>query len=122
MEEPVDRLRALCMALPEAWEKIAWSEPTFRVKKKQFAMFAAAENHHGAGRHAVWLPAPPGAKEMLIASRPEAFFNPPYVGVKGWVGIYLDEVDDTELGLHIRNAYLLVAPDKLAAKLTEDDT
>ena len=117
MEDPIERVRTLCLALPEAWEKIAWSEPSFRVKKKVFAMYASAENHHGGGRNALWLAAAPGMQEMLIEARPDAYFRPPYVGVKGWVGVFLDAVDDTELGLQIRNAYLAVAPDKLAAAL-----
>ncbi|MDZ4699334.1 MAG: MmcQ/YjbR family DNA-binding protein [Rhodothermales bacterium] len=112
-------MRALCMALPDAWEKIAWSEPTWR-HKKVFAMYASAENHHGGGRHAVWLAAAPGIQEMLIEARPDAMFRPPYMGVKGWVGLFLDAVDDTELGLHIHNAYLVDAPPKLAAKLKEE--
>jgi hypothetical protein len=118
--EPIERVRTLCLALPEAWEKLAWGEPTFR-HKKIFAMYASAENHHGAGRHAVWLAAAPGMQEMLLEARPEAFFKPPYVGVNGWIGVYLDTVDDTELGLHIRNAYLVDAPPKLAAKLKEEE-
>jgi hypothetical protein len=44
----LDRLRALSLALPEAWEKISHGEPTFWVHKRMFAMFASARNHHGA--------------------------------------------------------------------------
>ncbi len=113
---PIERVRALCMALPDAWEKIAWSEPTWR-HKKVFAMYASAENHHGGGRHAVWLAAAAGMQEMLIEARPEAFFRPAYVGVNGWIGVFLDAVDDIELGLHIRNAYRVAAPPKLIARL-----
>ena len=47
---PLDRLRALCLALPEAHEVLAWGEPTFRVKNKMFATYSASGNHHGAGR------------------------------------------------------------------------
>ena len=32
------RLRALCLALPEAVEKETWEEPTFRIRDKIFAM------------------------------------------------------------------------------------
>lgn len=31
---PLDRLRAMCLALPVAHEVEAWGEPTFRVKNK----------------------------------------------------------------------------------------
>lgn len=34
-DNPFDRLRAICLALPEATEKITWeSTPTFRVRDK----------------------------------------------------------------------------------------
>ena len=42
------RLRTLALKLPEAHEVEAWGEPTFRVKNKLFAMYAAPNNHHGA--------------------------------------------------------------------------
>jgi uncharacterized protein YdhG (YjbR/CyaY superfamily) len=35
--KPLARVRKICLALPEAHEKIAWGAPTFRVKDKQFA-------------------------------------------------------------------------------------
>lgn len=54
---PLDRLRHICLALPNAWEKVSHGEPTFWVGKKMFATFANAANHHGAGRHAVWCKA-----------------------------------------------------------------
>src|SRR5438876_909318 len=52
---PLVRLRKICLALPDTTEVKAWGEPTFRVRNKIFAMYAAADNHHGAGHHAVWL-------------------------------------------------------------------
>ena len=82
------RVRKICLALPETSEKIAWGAPTFRVRKKLFVMFA--DNHHGDGRIAIWCNAPPGSQQALVASDPEHFFVPPYVGCYGWVGIRLD--------------------------------
>ncbi len=125
MSEALERVRTLCLAFPEATEKIAWGAPTFRVKNKQFAMFSSADNRHavnqqGGGRDALWVPAPEGAQAMLVESAPDRFFVPPYVGVKGWVGIAIDAIDDIELGLHIRNAYRMVAPKTLIARLEEE--
>jgi hypothetical protein len=54
------RLRAICLALPEATEKIAWGEPTWRVRGKLFAQLD--DHHHGADHLAVWLPAPSASK------------------------------------------------------------
>lgn len=62
-------LRRLCLALPEATEKEAWGTPTFGVRDKMFAMFA--EDHHGDGRLAVWIKAPPGEQEVLIGADPQ---------------------------------------------------
>jgi predicted DNA-binding protein (MmcQ/YjbR family) len=115
---PLTRLRRLCLALPEAHEVEAWGEPTFRVRNKLFAMYAAANKHHGGGRPAVWFKAGPGNQELMIKSAADRFFIPPYVGPSGWVGAWLDgRVDWEELAVLLRDAYLLVAPKRLAAQL-----
>lgn len=100
---------------------IAWGEPTFRVKNKMFASFAAAGNHHGAGRHSVWCKATPDNQAFMVGAAPARFFIPPYVGVSGWVGVYLDgDVDWSELAETLRDGYLLVAPAKLKKLLLPD--
>jgi hypothetical protein len=116
---PLTRLRKLCLALPEAHEVEAWGEPTFRVRNKLFAMHAAANNHHGAGRPAVWVKAEPGNQDLMVRTAPERFFVPPYVGPSGWVGVWLDRgVDWAELADLLRDAYRLAAPKRLLAKLS----
>jgi predicted DNA-binding protein (MmcQ/YjbR family) len=87
---PLERLRTLCLALPDSWEKVSHGEPTFWVGKRMFASFANANNHHGAGRYAVWCNATHTTQHFLVAQFPERYFVPPYAGVAGWVGIYLD--------------------------------
>ena len=114
-EKQLQRLRQLCLALPEASEKLSHGEPTFFVRKKVFAMFA--NNHHNDGRLAVWLPVPPGMQTMLIEAAPEKCFKPPYVGVRGWVGIELAQMSDEELTYHLHNAYRQIAPQKLRLQL-----
>lgn len=109
--EHLERVRPICLALPEATEKLSHGEPTFFVGKKVFAMFA--NNHHNDGRVAVWLPVPPGMQPMLIEASPEKFFKPPYVGVRGWVGIELAQIEDEELTFHLHTAYRQIAPKKL---------
>lgn len=83
------RARKLCLALPDTEEKIAWGEPTWRVGGRLFAMFA--NDHHGDGRIALWCNAPEGAQRDIVASDPEHFFVPPYVGPSGWIGMRLDK-------------------------------
>jgi hypothetical protein len=116
-DEMLDRVRRICLALPEAAEQEAWGEPTFRVRKKIFAMYAQAGNHHGDGQNAVWLKAPIGVQEMLVRSDPDVYFVPPYVGVKGWIGIVLDKIDDAELTEQVVQSYCMIAPKKLAAQV-----
>jgi len=101
---PIDKLRKICLALPDALEKEAWGEPTFRVRGKMFAMFT--NNHHNDGRVAVWCKAPIGFQSMMVGEAPARFFVPPYVGVNGWVGVRLDlDVDWKEVAGVVEQAY-----------------
>jgi predicted DNA-binding protein (MmcQ/YjbR family) len=111
------RVRKLCLGLPEASEKEAWGGPTFRVRgQKMFAMYM--DNHHGNGRVALWLNAPPGAQDELVESDPERFFVPPYMGARGWIGVQLDRRPDWELVAELVEAsYRRVAPRKLLDRL-----
>jgi predicted DNA-binding protein (MmcQ/YjbR family) len=120
---PLTRLRKLCLALPEAHEVEAWGEPTFRVRNKLFAMYAAPNNHHGAGRPAVWCKAAPGNQSLMVGAAPHRFFVPPYVGPSGWVGIWLDRNPDwAEVADLMRDSYRLIAPKKLQAALDQKGT
>ena len=95
----------------------AWGEPTFRVRNKLFAMYADAGNHHGNGRHAVWLKAAPGEQALMLEHDPRRFFKPPYVGPSGWVGVWLDaRTDWTMLAELLRDAWRLTAPKRLRAR------
>ncbi|MFN2512158.1 MAG: MmcQ/YjbR family DNA-binding protein [Pyrinomonadaceae bacterium] len=112
-EKQLERVRRICLSLPETWEKISHGEPTFFVRKKVFAM--CSNNHHNDGHIAVVIPAAIGIQAMLIERSPENFYRPPYVGGSGWVGIELGRVSDEELALHIHEAWRLIAPEKLQA-------
>jgi hypothetical protein len=105
--EKVERLRRLCMALPGVTEKDSHGEAAWFVRGKQFATTA---DHHHDDRLAVWLAAPDGAQQVLLSSNPQRFFRPPYVGHRGWLGIYLDvEVDWVEVGIMVERAYRQIA-------------
>ncbi len=110
-EKQVERVRQICLALPEAWEKISHGEPTFFVKKKVFAMCSI--NHHSDGHIAVVVPAPIGVQQALIDASPKKYYRPPYVGGAGWVGVELPRVTDKELKMHLLEAWRLIAPPKL---------
>jgi predicted DNA-binding protein (MmcQ/YjbR family) len=112
------RLRKLCLALPESHEVEAWGEPTFRVRNKLFAMYAAPNNHHGAGRPAVWCKAAPDNQALMVRAEPERFYVPPYVGPSGWIGVWLDgPVDWPGVADLLRDSYALVAPKRLRTLL-----
>lgn len=117
---PLARIRKLCLAFPEAHEVEAWGEPTFRVRNKIFTMYAGAPRH-GQGRDAVWCKATPTNQSAMLAAAPDRFFSPPYVGPKGWVGVYLNRATDwAELRELIADAYRMTAPKRLVKQLSDE--
>jgi len=106
--EKVERLRAVCAALPDVSERASHGEPSWFIKgKKQFVTLA---DHHHDDRFAFWCAAPPGAQEAFIADDPKRYFRPPYVGHRGWLGVYLDvPVDWAEIAQVVAAAHETVA-------------
>jgi hypothetical protein len=113
----VDKLRAICLSFPQANERISHGEPTwFAGRGKVFAMLD--NQHHGADHLGVWLPLPPGEQQLLVEGDPQRFFRPPYVGVKGWVGVRLDGLRQWDaLSQLIRDAFCHVASKTLRDEL-----
>ena len=114
-EKHTERVRKACLKLPEVMEKLSHGEPTFFVRKRVFAMCSI--NHHNDSHIAVVIPAAIGVQAALIEQSPKKFYRPPYVGHAGWVGIELPRVSDRELAAHIREAWKLIAPEKLHREL-----
>jgi hypothetical protein len=114
--EALNRLRALCLALPDVTERLSHGEPTWFVQdKKVFVMYA---NHHHDDVLGFWCAAPAGAQEALIESEPARFFRPPYVGHRGWLGVRLDvPVDWDEVADIVEDAYREIAPKRLLVAL-----
>jgi predicted DNA-binding protein (MmcQ/YjbR family) len=109
----LERLRELCLRLPEAVETGGVGNPSFKVRDKIFAM-----QHGHEGRTSCWVKAPPGIQGMLIGHDPARFFAPPYVAKHGWVGTWLDvEVDWDELADLVEESYRMTAPKRLVARL-----
>ena len=106
----------LCLRLPEATER-GGQHSAFLVVGKTFAYYL--DSHHGDGRLSVQVKGAPGAQDVLVNAAPERFFVPPYIGHRGWIGLYIDvgEVDWDELEALIVESYRLVAPKRLAALL-----
>jgi predicted DNA-binding protein (MmcQ/YjbR family) len=115
VNDVLDRLRVLCLALPEATEKLSHGEPAWFVRRKLFVMFA---DHHHDDRVAFWCAAPAGAQEELVDGA--RYFRPPYVGHRGWLGVYLDTGPDwAEIAEVVQDAYRMVAPRTLVAQLSQ---
>ena len=111
MPSRLDRLRGICLQLPEAAERETWGHPTFRVRDKIFASCAEDGSTLGFKAH-------PDELEALLGD--DRFERSAYVGRYGWVTMTLagrvawDEVDEL-----IRSSYLLIAPRRLAAQLED---
>ncbi|HEV2456994.1 MAG TPA: MmcQ/YjbR family DNA-binding protein [Ktedonobacterales bacterium] len=109
----LERLRAICLAFPEAVEAGGVGDPTFKVRDKIFAM-----RHPMNGRMSLWCKAPPGAQDVLVRSEPERYFVPPYVGQHGWVGAWLDiPMDWDEVADLVDESYRMTALRRLVAQL-----
>ena len=123
-EQALERIRELCLGLPETSERASHGAPTFFVREKR-SFLMVLTNHHGDGRFAIWCAAPDGMQKMLVEADPERFFVPPYVGHRGWLGVRLDRgIHWDELTGIAEDAYADVAPAKLveAARLRERST
>jgi predicted DNA-binding protein (MmcQ/YjbR family) len=93
-----ERLRGICLAMAGAAEVAMKRGPTYRIGGKIFAMDRLADRK-----------APIGSQAILVQADPTRFFAPPYVGPKGWIGIWLDgEPDWTEVRSMIERSYNLI--------------
>ena len=102
--EPSEATRELCLSLPDTEEVSRHGAPNFKVGGKTFAMFVL--NHHGDGRVALWLNSPQGAQQLHTQFDHESYFVPPYVGVKGWLGMELNKnLKWSEIYARVREAY-----------------
>jgi hypothetical protein len=111
IDDILDRVRDVCFAFAGADEKLSHGSPWFHVRGKMFLAFT--DNHHGDGRTAVWIKATKEEQQRLVAGDPARYFVPPYVGVKGWVGVRLDQKPDyIDLAILVEAAWLSVAPPK----------
>jgi hypothetical protein len=115
--KPIDRVRRICLALPETEERLSHSEPTWFVRKKVFATWE--DHHHGDPVVGLWVNAPPGAQQVLVGAEPDRYYRPKYVGHKGWVGVNMEaDVDWPQTEALIRDSYRMVAPKRLSALVT----
>lgn len=122
MPQPLDRRRErfaqICLALPKVTRR-GGQHDKFSVGNRTVAYYL--DDHHGDGRRAVCCKAPPGMHTFLVDSYPDRYFIPSYLGPKGWVGLWMDlrSVDWDEVAQLVMDSYLLVAPKRLVALVSE---
>lgn len=113
---PLERVRGLCLALPEVVERDSHGSPAWFVRGRRG--FVHYVGHHHGDRLSFWCAAAPGEQETLIAADGEKFFRPPYVGHRGWLGVRLDVPTDwDEIAEIVTDAYRCVAPKTLVKQL-----
>ena len=107
-----DTVRRFALTLPEAEERETWETATFRVRSKIFMMFSEQERH-------AWVKSTHDEQLALVASDPDTFFVPPYVGPSGWIGVVIHDVDRGEMEELVTEAWRLTAPKRLLATFDE---
>jgi predicted DNA-binding protein (MmcQ/YjbR family) len=85
----LQRLRALCLSLPEASERSSWGHPNFRAGKKTFAAFERVK-----GRPSIAFRLDRADVTRMV--RRKEFFPTPY-GRGLWVSIWADTSLDWRL-------------------------
>ncbi|MFT3854998.1 MAG: MmcQ/YjbR family DNA-binding protein [Ilumatobacteraceae bacterium] len=109
-ERQLEKIRALCMALPEVTEEVTWgTDVNFRVRKKIFCF-------PGDGGSLTVK----ADRDELPALLADPRVTPaPYLARGGWIRLDLStgRVDWPEVDELIRTSYCLIAPKKLAAQV-----
>ena len=73
----LERIREICLALPETSERLSHGAPTFFVRGKR-AFVMVLTDHHGDGRFAIWCAAGEGMQQMLeIGKHTSELQSPP---------------------------------------------
>ena len=112
-DQRLEKITALCLALPEAERAIRGDHADFRVRGKVFAYFL--NNHHGDGIVAVCCKSALGENVDRASREPERYYLPAYIGARGWFGLRLDRgaVHWKEVRNVVELSYCLVAPKTL---------
>ena len=123
--EVVARLRAMCLALPDAYEEQAWVGTRWCVRKKNFAHVLAIDSEWPAAYAAAVRATGPvtvltfrseGEELDALTNSGHPFYRP------GWapniVGMILEEgADWEEIAELVTESYRIMAPKKLAVRV-----
>ena len=112
--EVVAQLRAICLALPEAWQDAPWAGVRWRIRNRTFAHVLVVDSPAGPDTLLLFRSAPPELDVLVRSGHP--FFQPG--APAGAVGMVIDDgVDWAEVQELVTDSYCLLAPKKLAARV-----
>jgi predicted DNA-binding protein (MmcQ/YjbR family) len=107
----LEKIRSICLRLPEAKEEIKWGHPVFVAGRKMFAGFG---DHDGVAT--IGFKVPDDRFDSLVESG--RFFPAPYAARFNWVSLHLREpIDWRELETLLVGSYRLVALKRMLAEL-----
>jgi hypothetical protein len=114
-EADLARVRAICMAYPEAAEKLSHGSPAFYIEKGKVYAYVW-HNHHNDGHTAVMVKTSSREEQAMLVEMDSDFYHvPPYLGPSGWVGMELngDDTDWERVEDRIAISWEMVAPRRL---------
>ena len=116
----VERIRTLCLSLPETTLRVDRWAYSFEIRKRPFCLLAAPEDPNGRPVPLVAVRADADEREVLLA------IGLPYFASRSGaerVGVLLgDDTDWDEIHELVTESYRILAPKKLVALLDADDT
>ena len=119
VDDVLEQVRRICLAMPESSERETWGHPTFRIRDKIFSTYGRVDDESDRSVTTMTMKAADGEQESLLAEG-HPFFYPKYVGSKGWIGIVLDaDTEWTEVAELVEDSFRLIAPKRVSAKLDE---
>ncbi len=108
----LNKMRSICLALPETQETMTWGNPHFRVKDKIFAGYSEKGDKRSIGFKLEMDHA------LELISLDERFTKSAYVGKHGWVSVDANAVDDWHyIETLVHESFRLIAPKRVLAQL-----
>ena len=107
------RVEELTTRLPGVTGEESHGHVSFVLGRKRLAWLLV--DHHGDGRLALTIKAPPGELETLLETDPDRYFTPAYL--RHWVGVELYEVepDWADVGALLEQAWRMSAGKRAVA-------
>lgn len=99
-----DQVREMALALPEAYEEAHWGDPSFRVRKRIFAVVYPAD------RRAV-LKLPLDYRDDLLAADPKVYSTERFAH-QGWTHVCLRSISKARFRHDLETAWREVAPQR----------